>query len=268
VIDARVLPSFEHPPVQEVAMAIQFTGCDGLNTVHFGEFWDSCKSEFPVVDDLPPFASLEARAEPELSFVQLPPLRRIRMSTPDASLSIQLQETRLITNWVKSRPDIVYPRFGAIFKTFEDYHRRLSAFFEAKSIGRIEPTHYELTYVNEIADIGESLVPRLESLLGFCKWSHIERQFLPDPAVVNFAWQFDMPNDAGTLILNVNPAKRSNGQEVILFVLKCLVATEKTPSTSKVWFEAAHEAIVRSFAELTTADAHKLWGKEKSEPNA
>jgi uncharacterized protein (TIGR04255 family) len=258
------LPSFKSPPVHEVAIAVQFRGCD-LKSVHLGQFWQSVRVDFPVTEDLAPFANLDQQMTPQVEFVNLPPLRRLRMSKQDGSISIQLQGTRFVTNWVRSNPTIEYPRFPSIFAAFETNLAKLSDFIDKEGVGRMEHTHFELTYVNEIGEVSTGLMRRLESLLGFCKWNHISRSFLPDPSVVNFAWQFDMPNDAGVLVLNVNPAKRSDGTDVIIFALKCLVAAEKTSSSPSVWFEAAHAAIVKSFAELTTLEAHQLWGKIKNE---
>jgi uncharacterized protein (TIGR04255 family) len=267
VIDTDDLPGFRNPPVQEVAVAVQFSGIQGLKTVHLGAFWQSVRDEFPKFDDLPPFAGMEDRTGPKLELVPLPPLRRVMMSSEDGSLSLQLQESRFITNWVKANDKIEYPRFNAVFEAYERYFEHLAAFVAAEGIGHIEPTHYELTYVNELCPVDDSMMENLESLLGFCKWQHIERQFLGNPTAVNFAWQFPLPNEAGKLLLNINPAKKTDGPEVMLFVLKCVASATATESDGKTWFSAAHKAIVRTFKELTTPIGHDRWGLIRKEPH-
>lgn len=259
--EPRRLPSFERPPVHEVALSVQFKPCTKLKTVHLGLLWGNLKAEYPSAEDLPPFADFEEINSPRVELIHLPQLRRVRMSRKDSTVSIQIQDTRFITNWVRSNTNVSYPRFRAIFAEFAEAFAKIEMFFREQEIGELEPTYYELTYVNELGEVNDNLMPRLENLLSFCKWNHIERNFLGDPTVVNFAWQFNMPNDEGKLILNVNPAKRSDGTEVVLFILKCIVPANKTASPLPVWFEAAHETIVRSFTELTTSAAHLEWGR-------
>jgi len=49
------LPDFEHPPVVEVALSVQFEPLL-LETRHVADLWEKCRSEFPEWQDQPPIA--------------------------------------------------------------------------------------------------------------------------------------------------------------------------------------------------------------------
>src|SRR5437879_3366164 len=113
------LPDFENPPVLEVVCGVQFPAIAGLQTRHFGEFWDQCKQDFPLTHDAPPIPIVVDEA-PSVEFLSLPPLRRMMMISTDNSYVVQVQEDRFNLNWRKSSPDQQYPRFENIFKRFRE----------------------------------------------------------------------------------------------------------------------------------------------------
>ena len=257
--DQVSLPSFELPPVHEVAISVQFKSLENFQTVHIGEFWSRIADALPNVDDAQPFADNEEQQELRVEVMDKPPLRRVRMANADKSISIQLQATRFVANWVKVTKETEYPRFKSIYAEFEKYYQLFQDFLREKGLTVPSPSHLEVTYVNEFADLGEEPMKVLEPVLNFCKWTHVDHPFLSQPEVVNFVWQFSMPNAPGKLVLTLSPAKKIDGTKVVLFVLRCVSGPIAESTTPPEWFAAAHECIVRSFTELTTETAHKQW---------
>jgi uncharacterized protein (TIGR04255 family) len=262
VINSRVLPSYERPPVQEVALGVQFHAQNPIKTTDLAGFWEAVRERFSVVDDLQPVIEMQERQDPRIELLQLPPLRRIRMREPAGELSIQLQGNHFITNWVKPSPDATYPRFAKISAEFETYFTRLREFVASSALGAITPTSLELTYVNELGTADSEFVSRLPQMLKMYTWQSDAEPFLGKPTAVNLMWQFPMPLGSGRMLVTLNNARRVDGAaEVLLLILKCFSPTDGTPSEISGWFASAHESIVRTFTELTTPEAHLYWGR-------
>lgn len=53
--DARTLPRFDHPPVNEVIFSLQFEQLRGLTPVHLGLWWDRAerRSKYPLCEQQP-----------------------------------------------------------------------------------------------------------------------------------------------------------------------------------------------------------------------
>jgi uncharacterized protein (TIGR04255 family) len=251
----RTLPSFENPPVQEVAAAVRFSNLT-LKTADFGTFWSTVKDTYPQVDDMQPLFD-----ESDFGLqVGLPLLRRVRMSTADEQFSLQIQSNRLITNWRKTTAKVEYPRFPAVFAEFRSQLDRFSSFYESIYAHMPEASNFELTYVNEFPLGGNTPFASMDKYLRSSSWCEVTVGILPEPSAFNLAWAFEMPDGNGQMLVTVNPAKRTDGRDVVLFVLKCTSATSKqSVASADGWFDLAHEWIVRGFSDLTTEAAHDLW---------
>jgi len=259
VRNGRTLPSYERPPVQEVALAVQYRANPVPKMADLVGFWYTVRDRFSEVDDIQPLIGLDERP-PSVELLQLPPLRRLRMKEPGGNVSIQLQETHFITNWVKTSPEAVYPRFQKIFADFEAYYSRLQAYFVKSKMGEICPVNFELTYVNELGKADPEFMSKLPQMLKPYGWETGDGAFLRTPSAFNLVWQLPMPVGAGKMVISVSTARRLEGSEVILLVLKCF-GPANAASEMKNWFDAAHESIVRGFTELTTDEAHLNWGR-------
>ena len=52
------LPSYENPPVVEVALSVQFEGPQTLRTPELGLFWQGLRDRFPKLEEHPPLDSV------------------------------------------------------------------------------------------------------------------------------------------------------------------------------------------------------------------
>jgi len=94
------LPKYKHPPVVEVVIGLSLAPISKLSTVHFGEFWNLVKDEYPHAEDNIPL--VEEANLGQVEVMQMPPLRRVFMIHTDRTYLMQLQPDRFIHNWRKT----------------------------------------------------------------------------------------------------------------------------------------------------------------------
>jgi hypothetical protein len=76
--------------------------------------------------------------------------------------------------------------------------------------------------------------------------------------------QFALPDDKGSLHVTVNHGERRRDKErVLLLDLTARGPGLKDWSDMNVWFQTAHEWIVRGFTDLTAGIAHDRWGRQQ-----
>jgi len=91
--DWYMQPEYEHPPVTETGLAVQFKDLVRFQSSHFGQFHDFIKTDFPRTDDQPRAPHVvEAPAETHVSMpvgqIMLP---RVWYRSPDDASVLQLQ---------------------------------------------------------------------------------------------------------------------------------------------------------------------------------
>jgi hypothetical protein len=95
-------------------------------------------------------------------------------------------------------------------------------------------------------------------------WERDPDRFLPEP--VNPAWAatFNMPDDSGTLVVKFGNG-RVQGEETKVQIFELAArgpVKDRSEAAMKEWFDLAREWIVRGFTDLTSKEAHDLWGRE------
>jgi len=190
----------------------------------------------------------------------VPPLRRMFLISADGQFLLQVQDNRFYCNWRKLSPEVVYPRFPAVYDRFVKNWGLLSDFLRRQGFGDVSPIGYELTYVNEIEVSRESVAQDVAK----CVRMYIPLQqpeFLPEPVSVSGLWLYNLPDSKGNLRANLNHLRKPDAREVVALSLSCFGAASSRVSMAD-WFETAHEWIVRGFTDLTTPEAHQKWERE------
>jgi uncharacterized protein (TIGR04255 family) len=258
------LPSYQKPPVIEVAAGVQFEQLKGWQTRYFGQFWGEFAADYPFTQDQPPMFDV-VESGPRLEILTLPPLRRMLLLSKEQNYVIQLQESRLHFNWRKVKETDEYPRFDkAIFPQFLQVWGQFSNFVTRMALGNLRPQRYELTYINHIEPRGDDFAEALEDRVKLFHWSAIkgEAKFLASPTAVNTAWTFSLPQQRGTAQANLTQATRADGRSVLVLGMSCGGPASPKYSLDE-WFGTAHEWIVRGFADLTTKSAQSEWGRKE-----
>lgn len=252
------LPSYQDPPVIEVAAGVQFEDLKTWQMRYFGQFWQEVADEYPVTQDQPPAPDV-VESGPRLEILVLPPLRRMLLVSKQKDYVIQLQDSRFHLNWRKVDGSFVYPRFEkAIFPKFLDAWGRFSNFVTRVGLGNIRPARYELTYVNHIELEERDFATALENRVKLFRWSAVQSSFLTAPTAVNAVWTFALPDQRGVAQANLSQATRADGRGILVLGMTCNGPASARYSLDD-WFATAHEWIVRGFADLTTDLAQKQW---------
>lgn len=244
---------FERPPIQEVACGILFPAIGALNTAHFGLLWGSFAEEFPKTQDATPLhrqgsESLDMR--PRVWFV-----------SEDDHRLIQVQRDRFHFNWRRVEPGSEYPNFDSVYAAFTRHFASFEQFVEPA--GGVAPDGFELTYINLIPvdDPAEGLAGRV---LPDLAWRSDTDRFLPPAAGFQWLAEFPLVGAPGVLRVVAQSAAKTT-DEVLQPIIRLELtargpAVDSTRETMDVWFDAAHEMIIKAFVELTGPELqHDTW---------
>ncbi|MBS9532393.1 TIGR04255 family protein [Mycobacterium sp. M1] len=251
------LPSFEKPPVVEVAVGVHFLQLPGLDTVALVRLVDKWRERFPKVRQqaaLPP-------PGPQAAFTfqvgNAAPLARLWALTEDESLLIQVQHDRVLVNWRKQSGDAPYPRYdvlrGELSSIWGDFER----YVESAQFGVLRPTAAEVAFFNRIpvgsaADISrviDALSPNFVIDGLAATRLQMERQLS----------RADGQRHGSQTISLSYPADENNLQ----LEIASMVAVDAELSSSDVLgaLDTAHAEGVRTFERFTTESAHVEWEK-------
>jgi uncharacterized protein (TIGR04255 family) len=263
---------FKRPPVIEVVCGVQFaTPAITLKTAHVGLLWQQFASDFPVVEDVPPFMQPLEQLGPvgadvtfaPIQFSNIPPLRRSWFVNVAGDLLIQLQDDRLLFNWKRASNDVPYPSYDVVIEKFEEVWKIFRRFVEDAKVGTVELRQFELTYVNHIdPEHGFKDVP-----IGGLFVDHrmvSGARFLPAPDGIDWKTSYPLPDENGRLYVGIKTASRTSDRaRVIRMDLTARGAPKSaTEESRRAWFDLAHDWITNGFADLTTAEMHKIWERE------
>lgn len=248
---------FDQPPINEVVCGALFEPLD-LATAQFGRLWTQhLGEEFPHTADMP----LLVRGDVEYRAGD----SRVWFMSADQRYVLQLQRDRLHFNWRRTDDSDVYPRFDAVYAGFE---RQLAAFQAfAAEFGPVRVQVFELTYVNVIP-LAERRYSAVGRVLPGLAWPNPTT--MPDPESLNWAVEGPAPfgTDARMRVaaqiaqLRVEPERAVLRLELTVRGACPIEGGSRSPDQARQeWFEAAHQAIVRSFAEMTSNEAQTAWGR-------
>jgi uncharacterized protein (TIGR04255 family) len=264
------LPSFERPPVVETILGVEFRPLEGWSVVHYGLYWDSVRSAYPKVEFRPPIASGPERFGKEawtqqMVFEQIdfgggsPPVRCLYIAE-DGGRLVQLQKDRFMHNWRKTvKP---YPRYPESRARFIESWDEFLRFLKAQQISMPEVVQCEVTYINHIErGQGWSKTSDLSRVVPLI--NDVSHSFLPEPEIIVLDERFLIPDERGRLRVVIQPAIRNtDGQEVLQVTLTAR-GRPRASATEAIleWLDLGRRWVVKGFADVTSADAHKVWGK-------
>lgn len=263
------LPSFENPPVTEVALGVEFAPLTGWRSAYAGLYWAAIKDEFPGTEIQPPLPS-QIESLDEVFWPH--PSVRLEMGNPDmnrmwflsepSNRLIQLQKNRFIFNWRKVSGDEAYPRyFDYVRPQFEQAWEGFLRFVADQKLGELDVQQCEVSYVNDIFQ-GQGWEDFQDALDLFAPWwKGGSDGFLPAPEFVNLAGAFRLPEDRGRLHFAAQGVTRQTDQKRAVQLRLTARGRPKSGSTDDMleWMDFGHEWVVRGFSDLTSKEAHELW---------
>jgi uncharacterized protein (TIGR04255 family) len=270
------LPDFTTPPVSESVLGVQFDTLERFLAPHLGLVWTEFRDQFPDVEEHPPLEPVfETFAEGgpslpmpgfQLQFVVKPPTPRVFLINRAKTELLQVQRDRFLHNWRKMQEPDIYPRFEQRLETFEAGYRRLEQLVAREQLGAIVPNQCEIAYINQIVRPDEMTAFEVyERLFG----SFTKSLVLPElekPEDARFMFRFVIRGSTGApvgrLIVTAEPAWRADGTSIIQLTL---LARGKPSSSDlagvKDFLTIGRNHVVKTFANLTSEEMHREWGR-------
>ena len=258
------LPSYENPPVIEVACGIKFKKIKEFKAPHFGLFWDKLRKKFPSCQHAPTLGFPDpSETEPTFEL----PLPRIWFINKEKNGLIQLQENIFLYNWRKMQPEESYPRYDTVIKAFQNNLKMFTEFIEDEKLGSLEPIDCELTYINDIVKgEGWDTVADIHKVVPELDWRLNDSRFLPEPRNLGWKTIFALPEDKGRFIVKLDKvARKIDSQPMLRLEISARgLGVDKSLDAVWAWFEIAHEWIVRGFTDITSEEIQKsIWRRIK-----
>jgi uncharacterized protein (TIGR04255 family) len=264
------LPEFTDPPVVETLLSIQFDRLSLPKTAHFGLYWNTIRERFPQTQEqseLPAVFERQAEQPQAQVGIQVQPLEvpltpRFWFLNNEGTELIQVQRDRFIKNWRKVGEDEQYPRYERVRAGFDKDFEEFKVFIERQELGTVRVNQCEVTYINHIVS-GEGWETHGDFKNVFTMWLQPESAFPGRAQDVALRARFPMSdregNFCGRLHVAVQPVWRiSDGRAMFLMEL-----TARGQARSEMdFFDLGRVWIVKSFAELTTPEMHKIWGRK------
>ena len=269
------LPDFTNPPVDEVVIGLflhpieSFTDSlpiqllEDLKPLGYTTF----QIQGPLVlDDEHPNEPLERPRPPRLELLTSAPPNRFWLGSPDERRIVQLQRDALLSNW-RRRGEAEYPRFEELLGEFRLVQ---TAFLKTLSgAGIAVPTvlQVEVSYTNWITDMAMEEWFR-PAEVGTLTGRHADSRSEASGWTAHHPVRDAAGIQVGRLRIDCQAAARlANGEwaEGTQFALRARFALDETSAGAAMdsTLEMGRETIVQAFADLTTPQAHKSWGRRE-----
>ncbi len=255
-------PSFDNPPVIEVVCGIQFQLLNKFISPHFGLLWERFKEDYPTFKDMTPLASQALPQGDNFTFqiTDTPPLPRVWYEHKNKSGIVQVQQDRFLHNWKKGKSEDKYPHYETVIALFKEHLDTFDSYLRENEIGAIDPTQYEIIYVNHIPlGDGWNTLNDIGNIFEDFSWNAGTKEFLPEISNLNFKVTFELPNQHGHLHIKgwkgIN--KEDNLPVLRLDLTVQGMSQERSDEGMWSWFDEAREWIVRGFADFTNNKMHE-----------
>ncbi|MBW4444356.1 MAG: TIGR04255 family protein [Plectolyngbya sp. WJT66-NPBG17] len=269
LVGSSKLPSFENPPVTEVACSVLFRSIEELATAHVGLLWQAFQPEYPYVEDTVPLASKveffeNKPIEAKLQITGVPPMPRVWFITESGNRVIQIQRERFIHNWRKIQNTDEYPRYESVVNKFQEYLSTFEGFLANSRLSKLSYLQYELTYVNQIPQShGWKTFEDIGNIFPDFSWRTQSERFLKSPKSLNWGTSFDLPDEIGRLYVGVSSAMQGNEPILLVELTVRGIGDYAAPESLRKWFDIAHDWIVRAFADLTAESIQtEIWKRK------
>ena len=280
IIRPRDLPEWSQPPLDEVAIAIQFNDLPRFKSVHYGLFYSNVRQEFPGVEErqrLPSkFETFGQRGTEALNLEldPTPPLRRVWLLSSDEHELLQLQPNRFIFNWRKRSGEGTYPRFDKIYPKFRQHLSLFRGFVEEQDLGSLKINQCELSYFNNLPLAADESFDAGMSR-HFRNWTSVPTvHYASGASVESENARFNLSfiarlakggEPTGRVHVDATPSYNEEARAklirlTITFRSPLLASTDVDPLDATM--AVGREAIVRVFDSLGSDECHENWGRK------
>lgn len=266
------LPDFLRPPVDEVALSIQFPPIAGFSVAHFGLYWNEIRRDFPRYEVRPPISNVIENVGAHrgisrqlgIELITAPEIRSWYLDQSGNRL-LQVQLDRFVHNWRKITGEETYPRYPRIREYLGMEWGRFCDFLKAENLDQPKVNQCEVHYVNHIEyDKGWSGYGEIDKVIATLVNRKSKDNFLPAPENMGMQVTYRLADDAGRLHVSVAPVIRTrDGKEVLQMSLTARGAPKSSGNDDILaWLDLGRMWVVRGFADFTTDLMHENWGKQ------
>lgn len=261
---------WKRPPVIEVVLGVQFDSLPALTNGHLGWFWGDMHTDFPNSDDAPPIPPVFEPFGDETPF-RFPAFdirratgdSRLRMTSPDGTRMIQVQNGWLVVNWTK-KGDTEYPGFSGLKMLFDKAMARFAFFLKERELGVIKPNLWEVTYIDHIptgtvwnapADL-PGVFPGLFGE-GQCANGALE--------TVDATWAWKLSPQPGRLRVSIQSVRTSSEPDRDILQVRSMARGPLGPDNESSLDEALNfgrSSVVDTFTGLVSEKAKRYWQGE------
>jgi uncharacterized protein (TIGR04255 family) len=252
---------FQSPPVAETALGVVFAPLSGWSVLHFGLLWERFRELYPSTEIKTAAGPGELRitSAEGIDFAALP--IKAMFVDPSGNQLVQIQRNAFIRNWRQTEQSTEYEHYENVRPLFERDWRTFCEFLKVEKLGQIEVVQCEVTYINHLVRGREWKTFDDKSRI-FRIWTSASAESLRASQMVSFMTVFELPDNAGTLQVAIQPGiRKRDNKEIMQF---SLTATGKPAGSSLAdilkWLDLGHVAVVTSFRDLTTPEMHRHWG--------
>jgi uncharacterized protein (TIGR04255 family) len=264
------LPAYDNPPAVETVMGFHFAQIAGWNPLHLGQLFSDFEDEYPNGEMLAPVLDLSVgRQGSSLNVIEGLALRAA-FSDKLKSQLVQVQHSFFLRNWRRVHETQEYAHYAELKPVFMSDWRRFRMFLERVGLAAPEVYRTEVTYVNHLVrgDVWNSYNDLAALLKPFAQRASGSDQgrsyaFLPEAATVNLVAGYNLAQLDVSLQIHAQSAIRQpEGTEVIQLTV---TAQGKPPTTGEEalasCLDRCHDAVILGFDDVTTSNAHKVWGR-------
>lgn len=267
------LPSYDQPPVVEVAVGTSFERLPVQASARFGAFWVSQLADtFPTVQEHPPyivpverFGTSSFAPELTLKLTQDLPSPRFWFLNQAEDELLQLQPDWLSCNWRKVQPDCEYGRWPSRRRAFIQFFSLLNQYLIDAELGPLVPRQCEVTYINHVLPGGIWHEHReLYKILRLV--NEVDLGQIAVPEQVQLWYNFAIPDDSGEYIGRLHVVALPGYLDMNKTPIYRLELTARgAPIGDGLkgvidFLDKGREAIVTTFAKVTSADIQQEWG--------
>jgi len=260
------LADYRKPPIDEVAIAVQFPAIEGCSNERLREFWKTVRQDYPFVENQPRLEfPIESPGPLESITVQLqissasPLNTRMWLISETDDFLIQVQDTRFIQNWRHRSAE--YPHFEQVRDLFWINFSKFREFLTKAGLPQPHIQQVEVTYINWVSElsIAQFLRPASETAISVAG-------SMREPEEQAWSARYLIPNDLPVverLYAQASPAARAQdpalrGTQFSLVVRAANIGGIADADAERL-IDDARVIIVEAFTGLTTPSAQQSW---------
>lgn len=182
---------------------------------------------------------------------------RLWFVTNEGNHLLQFQPDRFVTNWRKRPVPQPYPRFEGIAGAFESNLNTLANHFASKFDYRININQAEVAYIN--------IIP-VEDFFHAGKWFSVWNDVVSNTEILNTIFNEVIQDKSGKpyarLSHIIQPIFVADGKQKafhLSLTFRGKPSGADVPSSMQ-FLTLGREKIVMRFKEITTSEAHNIWG--------